>query len=374
MISPENFYGELKKKGIGVFTGVPDSLLKHFCAFVDEHSRKNEHIITANEGNAVALASGYHLATGGIGAVYMQNSGLGNCINPLTSLTDPAVYRIPMLLIIGWRGEPGIKDEPQHIKQGRITKRQLELLGIPYWVIQADSDIMTLIDDIFFAIETSNAPAAFLVRNGTFSTYNRKTIEERIVYFTREDALNAILDLADTEDLFVSTTGKTSRELFELRVKRQESQHDFLTVGSMGHTSSIALGVALGAPNRRVICLDGDGSAIMHLGALSTIGSRKPANLIHVILNNCAHESVGGQATVANQMDFSSISMACGYQRYHLVQDVQSLKQSWKIMNHENKGPQLIEIVIKTGSRDNLGRPTTTPLENKLGFMARIHG
>lgn len=326
MITPENFVNALKQRGIGIFAGVPDSLLKNFCAYVHDHSGEQEHIITANEGNAVALAAGYHLATGKVAAVYMQNSGLGNTVNPLTSLTDPEVYSIPLLLIIGWRGEPGVKDKPQHVKQGRITPGQLKLLEIPNWILQADSDLETVLNEVFAKIQNTNAPAALLIRKGTFTDYKSRQKPDQVGLIKREDALRELMALASDDDLIVSTTGKTSREVFELRAERGEPQRDFLTVGSMGHTSSIALGVALGNPKRRVICLDGDGSALMHLGAIPIIGSLKPRNLIHVLLNNAAHESVGGQPTVAGKMDFAAICKACGYQGYKFATDIESLK------------------------------------------------
>jgi len=368
MIAPDAFFNALRARGIDLFAGVPDSLLKNFCAYADDSAEAGEYIITANEGNAVALAAGYHLATGKTAAVFMQNSGLGNCVNPLTSLTDPDVYRIPLLLIIGWRGEPGVKDEPQHVKQGRITPAQLELLELPHWVVHAECDMDAILEETFEALKRTSAPAALLVREGSFSAYKSHGKAEHEVSLKREEALRQILALAGAQDLFVSTTGKTSREVFELRTKRGEAQRDFLTVGSMGHTSSIALGVALGNPKKRVICLDGDGSVLMHMGALAIIGSLKPANLVHVLLNNAAHESVGGQPTVAAKMDFAAIAKSCGYQGYYLATDPQSLKTCWQSLNEAN-GPHLLEVRIATGSRDDLGRPTSTPEQNKRAFM-----
>lgn len=368
MILPEKFYQSLLYRGVDLFAGVPDSLLKHLCAFLDSHCTPGKHIITANEGNAVALAAGYHLSTGKIGGVYMQNSGLGNCINPLTSLADAEVYSIPMLLIIGWRGEPGVKDEPQHVKQGRITPAQLELLEIPYHILQADSDLEQILDKTFENLKETNAPVALLIRKGAFASCESQIKTEYNTSLKREQALTQILDLASPKDLFISTTGKTSRELFELRAARGESQQDFLTVGSMGHTSSIALGAALGKPDRRVICLDGDGSFIMHMGAMPVIASLEPKNLVHVILNNQVHESVGGQPTVAGQMDLQAIATACGYKGYHLAQDQDSLKQAWQSLE-ELQGPQMLEIRIHPGSRNDLGRPTNTPQENKQAFV-----
>jgi phosphonopyruvate decarboxylase len=372
MIEPDVFFTAMKQAGIRLFAGVPDSLLSNLCAYIDDHSQLGEHIITANEGNAIALAAGYHLSSGQYAAVYMQNSGLGNSVNPLTSLTDPEVYKIPMLLIIGWRGEPGVKDEPQHVKQGRITPGQLGLLEIPYWIVDADSQLEDTLKAALEKIQATGAPVALLVRKGTFAKYKSQRKPTMDSSLKREDALRQLLQLSG-DDLVVSTTGKTSREVFELRVERNEPQRDFLIVGAMGHTSSIALGVALGNPDKRVICIDGDGSVLMHLGALPIIGSIAPANLIHVLLNNGAHESVGGQPTVADKVDFAAISRASGYKSYVQASDAQSIKQAWQQLSKQS-GPTLLEIRITTGSRDDLGRPTSTPEENKLAFMQAARG
>lgn len=367
MIAPKQLFEALVAKGIGFFTGVPDSLLKSFCAYVDDHGGSVGHVIAANEGNAVAMALGFHLATGRYAAVYMQNSGLGNAVNPLTSLADPEVYRVPMLLIVGWRGEPGVHDEPQHVKQGRISREQLDLLEIPHWILDADSDVASLLDEALARMTTSGAPVALLVRKDAFADYKGGRKPENRAKLGREEALRQLLALAG-DDLVVSTTGKTSREVFELRAQSGDAQRDFLTVGGMGHTSSIALGVALGNPERRVVCLDGDGSALMHLGAMAIIGDLKPKNMIHVLLNNAAHESVGGQPTVAGRMDFEAIARACGYRDYLRADDAAGVAEAWAKLRAQ-PGPALLEIDISVGSRADLGRPTSTPEENKLAFM-----
>lgn len=369
MIEPKAFFEALESRDVGMFTGVPDSLLSSFCAYVDDVAPEGRHVIAANEGNAVALAMGHHLATGKVSVVYMQNSGLGNTINPLTSLADAEVYRVPMLLVIGWRGEPGVPDEPQHVKQGRITPVQLELLDIPSFELTAASDVATTVAAAFEAIERTGAPVALLVRKNAFAKYKTRRAGAKLSSMLREHALSHILDLASPDDLVVSTTGKTSRELFELRAARSEPQRDFLTVGGMGHTSSIALGVALGRPDRRVVCIDGDGSALMHMGALPIIGSLAPANLVHVLLNNAAHESVGGQPTVADRVDFKAIALASGYKAYHVADSAENLKDAWQAAI-ANGGPVMIEVRIDTGSRADLGRPTSTPEQNKSSFMA----
>ncbi|RJP81615.1 MAG: phosphonopyruvate decarboxylase [Desulfobacteraceae bacterium] len=367
MIDPGQLFNGLRQHGIELFTGVPDSLLKHFCAYLEDHCAINQHVITANEGNAVALAAGYHLSTGRVAAVYMQNSGLGNAVNPLISLTAPEVYNIPLLLIIGWRGEPGVKDEPQHIRQGRITPGQLELMEIPYSVLDADSDSHQVLDSIFDRIKNTNAPAALLVRKGTFTPYKSIQKQNLLSTLSREDALTRILTLAGENALVISTTGKTSREVFEIRARLGQPQRDFLTVGSMGHTASIALGVALGNRQKQIICIDGDGSALMHLGSLPVIGKLNPENLIYILLNNAAHESVGGQPTAADRFDFAAMAKACDF-KYRMAETTRHLEDCWSDIR-QIPGPHMIEVRIRTGSRDDLGRPSRTPKENKKAFM-----
>lgn len=367
MIEPKYFFEAMGARGVGFYAGVPDSLLANFCAYVDEHGGREQHLITANEGNAVALAMGYHMATGKVAAVYMQNSGLGNAVNPLASLADPDVYKVPMLLVVGWRGEPGVKDEPQHVKQGRITIDQLDVLEIPHWVLDADSEVDTVLDAAFAAMTSRNAPVALVVRKDTFSKYKPIQRAEAST-LARETALDQLLKLCAQDDLIVSTTGKTSREVFELRAKNGTAQRDFLTVGGMGHTSSIALGVAIGQPQRRVVCLDGDGSLLMHMGAMPVIANFKPQNFIHVLLNNESHESVGGQATSAHLVDFEKLAQAAGYSGYASAIDLQSIQLAWGKLS-TIQGPVLLEIKIRNGSREDLGRPTTTAEQNKWAFM-----
>lgn len=367
MIAPGLLFDELTQRGVRFFAGVPDSQLKEFCALVEDRGATGDHVIAANEGNAVALAAGHHLATGRVPVVYMQNSGLGNAINPLTSLASAEVYALPLLLIIGWRGEPGVSDEPQHVTQGRITRAQLGLLDIPHWVLGASSKPPEILDEVFASLASVSAPAALLVRKGTFEPYSSRSRPGDAV-LTREDALRKLLQLLHPSDLVVATTGKTSRELFELRVEREESQRDFLTVGSMGHAASIAMGVALAKRKRRVICLDGDGSLLMHLGALAVVGDLAPSNFIHVLLNNGAHESVGGQRTAAERMDFSAMARAGGYAGYYLATDAATLDTSWKRIA-SSSGPTFLEVKIRVWSRANLGRPTSTPEQNKRAFM-----
>lgn len=367
MIDPKRFVDALAEQEIEFYAGVPDSLLKDFCAYVDDNGKPGQHVITANEGNAVAMASGYHMATGKSAVVYLQNSGLGNIINPLTSIADKEVYQTPMLLVVGWRGEPGVKDEPQHVKQGRITPEQLDLLEVPYRVVSADSNPQELATWSREQLDETGAPVAILVKKGAFASYKSQRKPSVEATMRREDALDVLLGLAG-DAAIVSTTGKTSREVFELRVNREEKQRDFLTVGGMGHTASIALGAALGQPDKQVVCIDGDGSVLMHMGALPIIGSLRLANFTHVLLNNAAHESVGGQPTVADQVDFRAVSKACGYNAYAVASTPEEIQDAWAQLAGV-PGPVMLEVRITTGSRSDLGRPTSSPRENKQSFM-----
>lgn len=365
-------YEELRKQGFNFFTGVPDSLLKDFCAYITDHVPPSAHVIAANEGNAVALAVGHFLGTGEPALVYMQNSGIGNTVNPLLSLADPEVYSIPMLLVIGWRGEPGVKDEPQHVKQGRIMTDLLDAMEIPWRVLDASTkDPAALISAACESMRERMGPAALLVRAGAFERYTLRANRPIDFPMTREDAVKAIVDALDPTDVVVSTTGKTSRELFEHRKATGVPGNDFLTVGGMGHTASIAMGLARSQPARRVVCLDGDGSAIMHMGSLAVIGNSGLTNLLHVVINNGSHESVGGQPTVGHEIDFPTIARACGYRHASSVSTLEALRESVAMLR-QVEGPALLEVKVRIGSRSNLGRPTSTPLENRDALMKRL--
>lgn len=370
MITAKDFYSALIQNDIDFFTGVPDSLLKDICAYITDNAKKDQHIICANEGNAVALAAGYYLSTGKIPMVYMQNSGMGNMTNPILSLADRDVYSIPILLLIGWRGEPGIKDEPQHIKQGKVTLELLKTLGIPYKILDSSSyNIISLIREMVTQAYSFNAPVAIVVRKGTFEAYKLSKLVKSEYSLSREQALKSVVDELNEQDIVISTTGKTSRELFEYREElNQEHDRDFLTVGSMGHSNHIALGIALMQNDRKVFCFDGDGAALMHLGSLPIIGSISPVNYNHILFNNGSHDSVGGQQTVGFQVDFCKIAIACGYTWTKRVQTITDIKLSLKKMR-ERKGPNFLEIMVCKGARKDLGRPTTTPVENKIRFM-----
>lgn len=373
MISCETFYAALQREGIGFFAGVPDSLLKDICAYISDHSAPTSHVIAANEGAALALASGYYLATGKLGLVYLQNSGLGNLVNPLTSLTDPEVYAIPALLLIGWRGEPGVHDEPQHRKQGRVMLATLEALETPHAVLPdtAEEAARVLAAAVATAREHS-APFALIVRRGTFAPHELQKKASDVFALKREGALQLVLDsLRDTE-VVVSTTGMTSREVFEHReATRAGHATDFLTVGCMGHASLIALGVALSKPDRLVYCLDGDGAVLMHMGALAIIGAAKTGNFRHVVVNNGAHDSVGGQPTTGLEINLPAIATACNYQWVRSTSNPTEIRALLAEL-YGAPGPALLEIKVSKGSRPDLGRPTTSTHDNKRDFMAYL--
>jgi len=373
MINTEFFYNKLTERGTEFFTGVPDSLLKSFCAYITDNLREkdNSHIIAVNEGAAIGLAAGYHLATGKIPLVYMQNSGIGNAVNPLLSLADDDVYKIPMLLLVGWRGEPGVHDEPQHIKQGKVTCSLFESMGIPYLVLSDDEDnVKKQLDECYDQIKKNNTPFALIVKKDTFAPYSlsiESGNEKQLM--TRESAIEEILFASSQQEIFISTTGMVSRELFEIRKKfNMGHERDFLTVGSMGHASSLALAISLNKPKLSVTCIDGDGAVLMHLGSLAAIGERKPKSLRHIVLNNNAHDSVGGQPTIAGKIDLCGIARSCGYKQVYSVKT----KEELRIALGEEEKPLFIEVLVCKGNRKDLGRPDKTPIENKNSFMKFI--
>lgn len=357
--------------GSDFYTGVPDSQLKALCNYLmNEYGIDPEHhIIAANEGNCTALAAGYHLATGKVPVVYMQNSGLGNIINPVASLLNDKVYAIPTVFIVGWRGEPGLHDEPQHVYQGEVTVKLLENMDIRTFVIgqdTADEEVEAVMAD-FREVLSKGKDVAFVIRKGAIS-YDGKMKYTNDNIMVREEIIQHIVNVSG-EDPIISTTGKASRELFETRsANGQSHKFDFLTVGSMGHSSSIALGVAINKPNTRIWCVDGDGSVLMHMGSMAVLGSNAPKNMVHVLINNGAHETVGGMPTVAAKIDFVAVAKACGYPYATSVDTFEDLDKELETVKLRGE-LSFIEVKCSIGARDNLGRPTTTALENKENFM-----
>lgn len=370
-LDPKDFYAAMKSQGLEYFCGVPDSLLKDFCAYVTSVTPASHHVITANEGQSIALAAGYHMATGKTAVVYLQNSGLGNIVNPLMSLSVPGVYSIPMLLLVGWRGEPGKRDEPQHMVQGQATPGILASCGIPFQVLP---DYIEGAEQALYTarkhMETTKGPYCLLARRQNFLPYKLQP-EPNKYPLNREEAMKVIVDNLNERDVVIGTTGMLSRELFEYRVaKGQGHEKDFLTVGSMGHASAIALGVSQFRPKRKVFCLDGDGAVLMHMGAMATIGQKAGPNFKHIVINNEAHDSVGGQPTDAASptLRFGEIAKACGYRDAFKVSEPEEISEAVRKIR-DMDGPVLLEIRTNKGGRKDLGRPTRTPIQNKKDFM-----
>ena len=394
MIEVSKFEATLEASDINFFTGVPDSLLKSFCAYVTDNCGGG-HVIAANEGGAVGLAAGHYLATGKPALVYMQNSGQGNAVNPLCSLADPDVYSIPMVLLVGWRGEPGVKDEPQHVKQGKVTVSLFETLGIPTEILPDDDE--SAADVTRKMVERAKAesrPVALIVRKGLFAEYKLQNKKPDISVLPREQAIEGVLKSLPKDAVVVSTTGMISREVYETRERLgQGHERDFLTVGSMGHASMIALGIAKAQPDREVYCLDGDGASIMQMGNMAIVGQSGCGNLTHIVFNNAAHDSVGGQPTVGGEIDFEKIAEELGYNVLQSPQDQYVNSEGigvdevasgmdWLISMQEQvkryevdhldklpKKPNFILFKVAKGARKDLGRPKEPPQVNKKLFM-----
>ena len=378
MLEPRNLVNFFSKHEVNFYSGIPDSLLKDFCAFIEDEFSSKNHIIAANEGASIGLAIGYYLSSGKVPIVYLQNSGLGNTVNPLLSLASPEVYSIPIILIIGWRGEPGLKDEPQHIHQGRITPNLLDTMGIPFITIDpemAEDDIFRNVERQIKLCKTEKKPVCILVRKGTFKAYKKKSTKSKHFEFSleREKAVEIAVKESEKNSIIVCTTGMLSRELFEFRANNKLGHgKDFLCVGGMGHASQIATGIAINQPKRPIYCFDGDGSSLMHMGSMAISGTKDLPNFIHIVFNNGCHESVGGQPTVAQKISLSKVALALGYKFSKTVQDEVNFKnilEKAKIFN----SPSFIEVLVRPGHRTNIGRPTTTPIENKNSLMDTLN-
>lgn len=381
MIDPGWFLAACRDHGIDFVTGVPDSLLAHLNTQVMAELPADRHVIAANEGAAVGTAIGHFLRTGRPALVYLQNSGIGNAVNPLLSLADPAVYGIPMLLVVGWRGQPGVPDEPQHAAQGRVMPVLLDALGVPWEVLPAEQGpaAESLARMVAAAVERGG-PAVLLVEKGTFATPSRRPEpgpagDEAAGLPSREETLAALLSAVGGDPVIVSTTGMLSRELFELRVRAGDpGDRDFLCVGGMGHASAVALGVALREPEREVWCFDGDGALLMHLGSLAVVARQAPPRFFHAVFNNGVHDSVGGQPTAITVVDVPAVARALGYRYAARVADPpdpDALAAAVAAARAAG-GPALLELPVRPGSRPDLGRPTRSPQQAKQAFMTAV--
>lgn len=370
MADPEKFVKGLKKNGVRFFVGVPDSFLNTFCTYIQNNIDETHHVIAANEGNAVAIAAGYHISTGTIPLVYMQNSGLGNAVNPLVSLMDKNVYAIPAVLMIGWRGEPETADHDQHKTQGEITLRLLEDMRIPYKIMDEKSLEK---DCAAWAVNTAreqNQVTALVVKKGVFSG-KKEHIKNDRDSMNRERAIRTVLEYMPENTIYVATTGRATRELCALRKERNENQkNDFLNVGAMGHATSIAAGIALGNPGHRIVCLDGDAAAIMHMGAFAAIPKTVVPNLLHIILNNGVHESVGSQPSAGRAINFTDIARSCGYQTIRKpVENQDDLILTMKKLENSDRAA-FIDVWIQPGTRDDLG-PITESLKQYVNVLKK---
>jgi phosphonopyruvate decarboxylase len=377
MIRCGELFDVFGRKGVTFFTGVPDSTFKDWMAYLAAHHGKGlTNIAACNECEAVALAAGYHLATGGIGVVYMQNSGEGKAVNPLTSLCDPEVYSIPLIMMIGWRGEPGKTDEPQHRKMGRITLPLLETLEVPFQILPDGIDpAQEAVSDLIRTAGEMKMPVAMIIRPGTFEKFDPDNAtaggSPREYPMKREDAIRILLENLSGDEIIVSTTGKTSRELYEQRIRRGEKPKDFYTVGSMGCAASIANAIALFRKKKRIVVFDGDGAALMQMGSLATVGYYHAENLCHILFDNNSYESTGGQPTTASKVDFEKIALGCNYESAATVTTEAGLRDEIDRLKRI-KGPHMTIVKVKTGSRKDLGRPIQTPAENKRDFTALL--
>ena len=356
MIDANHLFLFLKKNKINFFTGVPDSVLKDFSYVLELNKKKITNIITANEGSAIALAAGNYLSTKKPALVYMQNSGIGNAINPLISLCHPEVYSIPMVLMIGWRGSPKENDEPQHQLKGKITPSILKLLNIKFLVLNDLKDLKKIKSLITYS-KYKKRPVAFLVKKNILHLKNisKRTIQSK-KYLSREIVINELLDKIKKNTRIISTTGYTSRELFQIRKnKKYKKGKDFYMVGGMGHSSMTSLGYSLNSKNQ-VICLDGDGSLIMHMGSLISTGFKSKSNFKHILLNNGAHESVGDQKIDTFKVNFKNVSKSFGYKNYYLAKNNLSFNKNLKYFL-KSEGPSFFEVYIRSESIKNLSRP-----------------
>jgi len=359
----------IEKMGIEVITGVPDSTLKQFCDGLQTYEGGLTHFVPANEGAAIGIAVGTYLSSGRPACVYMQNSGLGNIVNPITSLANKDVYGIPMLLIVGWRGEPGVKDEPQHVFQGKITKELLEVLDIPYEVLDSDtpdSAIPEILDKAKAAMD-ERKQFALIVKKDTFEKADKFEWDNAFP-LNREEVLGELLEMIPADACIVSTTGKISRELYEQSDMRFGNHNRlFMTVGGMGHASMIAFGIANSQKQREVVCIDGDGAALMHMGGLAFLAANARKNFKHIVINNRAHESVGSMPTGAQQVSIAKVAEAAGYRFAMSVTKPEELPAVKEFLAKD--GPVLCEIMVGLDSRKDLGRPKETAAENRESFM-----
>ena len=355
MIEQTHLFNNLHEIGLDFFTGVPDSLLNDFCLHLVNNLPDNQHIMAANEGNAIGIAAGYHMATGKLPVVYMQNSGIGNATNPLLSLTHPCVYSIPMILVIGWRGDPAIKDHVQHKKQGELTTVLMDDMDIPYDVLDSDE---TVVEKFAWAAKKAkeiNSPVALIAKKAILTQKEKKQEYADSKLMNREEAISAVLDVFGKDAIYLATTGRATRELHEqVAIHGFSDEIEFLNVGAMGHLSSIGLGLAMGSPDKKIVVFDGDAAAVMHMGSLATNGRYQPSNLIHIVLNNGVNESVGGQQSSGQIIDLTTVAKGCGYVTLgNFVESKDDLQNAVRQIAGGNK-LSFIDVHVRQGIRKDM--------------------
>ena len=355
MIKVESLVKILKRNKSTFFTGVPDSVLKEL-SYTLQNKDKKEHIIATNEGTAVSIGIGHYLSTKEVPCVYMQNSGLSNALNPLLSIAHEKVYAIPLILIIGWRGSPRIKDEPQHNVKGKITESILKLLNIKYTILRSINDLDKFEKQIKFS-KKKNSIVACLIEQGTLEKIDRIKKNSDFYKLNKELFLKTLLQSLDKNTKVISSTGYNSRELMHIRSKYKIIKtKDFYMVGGMGHTSSVALGYSL-TSKKKIICIDGDGSFLMHLGAIKTAGTFANKNFKYILLNNNSHDSVGGQNTYANNINFEKLSKSLGFKKFYSIKNDKNLKKTIKTFLSDDT-LSFLEVKVSNSKIKNLPRPT----------------
>ena len=374
MIHQEQLFKSLEELGIDFFTGVPDSLLNDFCLYLCSHYGKERHLMAANEGNAIAIAAGHYMATGNVPVVYMQNSGIGNATNPLLSLAHPTVYSVPMILVVGWRGDPVIKDHAQHKKQGELTPVLMKDMDIPYEILDDDE---TVIDKFKWAVSKAkemSSPVALITKKGILTQKEKHQEYPESTLMNREEAIAAVIDVFGNDAIYLATTGRATRELHEqLKLKGIECGHEFLNVGSMGHVSSVALGMAIAHPDKKIVVFDGDAAAVMHMGSLATIGRYQPKNLIHIVLNNGANESVGGQPSAGQVINLTQIAQACGYHTADSYIDSRFVLQSSMHELIQIDGPSFMDVHVRQGIRSDMPKLSINHRQEMEDLMQILH-
>lgn len=373
MVNQQSLFEALDRLGVKFFTGVPDSLLNDFCLYMTNNIPDSRHVMAANEGNAIGIAAGSYMATGNIPLVYMQNSGIGNATNPLLSLTHNCVYGIPMILVIGWRGDPSINDHAQHKKQGELTPVLMKDMDIPYEILDNDD---TVIEKFTWAVTKAkeiSSPVALIAKKAILTQKEKKQQYPESILMNREEAISAVIDVFGEDAIYLGTTGRATREVHEqLKMHGIGEGHEWQNVGSMGHVSSVGLGLALACPDKKIVVFDGDAAAVMHMGALATNCRYKASNLIHIVLNNGVNESVGGQQSAGQLIDLTGVAKSCGYRNIgHAVENKEELQQVMRTLPGDDM-PAFVDVHVRQGIRPDMPKLNIDHKAQKEALMKYI--